>query len=53
MGHVKRRWTKEEFAKRGDAIYEKEVQPRLNPEDEDKFAAIDIETGSTRLTAMR
>ena len=39
------RYSKEEFARRGDAIYEKEVHPQLKPADEGKFAAIDIESG--------
>jgi hypothetical protein len=45
MGSVKRRYSKEEFAKRGDAIYENDVRPQLKPADEGKFAAIDIESG--------
>ena len=35
-----------EFAKRGDAMYENEVRPQLEPGDKGKFAAIDIETGA-------
>jgi hypothetical protein len=46
MTLTKRRYSKEVFAKRGDAIYEKEVKPHLKPKDRGKFAAIDIETGS-------
>jgi hypothetical protein len=49
MGSVKRRCSKEEFASRGDAIYENDVLPRLKPADEGKFAAIDIESGSYEL----
>ncbi len=45
MESVKRRYSKEEFARRGDAIYEKDVRPQLKPADEGKFAAIDIESG--------
>jgi hypothetical protein len=45
MGFVKRRYSKEEFARRGDAIYKKDVFPRLQTEDEGKFAAIDNESG--------
>jgi hypothetical protein len=45
MGSVERRYSKEEFARRGDAIYTKEVRPKLKPTDEGKFAAIDIESG--------
>jgi len=46
MALTNRRYSKEEFARRGDAIYETEVQPKLTTGDEGKFAAIDIETGS-------
>jgi 23S rRNA maturation mini-RNase III len=46
MASTKRRYDKEEFARRGDAVYETEVRPRLAPDDEGKFAAIDIETGT-------
>jgi hypothetical protein len=46
MGTVKRRYSKEEFAKRGDAIYEKDVRPQLKADDEGKFVAIDIESGA-------
>ena len=44
MGTTKRRYSKEEFARRGDAIYENEVRTQLKPDDEGKFVAIDIET---------
>ena len=46
MGKTGRRYSKEEFARRGDAIYESGVRPHLKPEDEGKFAAIDIESGT-------
>ncbi len=42
---IKRRYSKEEFAKRGDAIYESKVRPQLTADDDGKFAAIDIESG--------
>jgi len=45
MAITGRRYSKEEFARRGDAIYEKDVLPRLKPEDDGKFVAIDIVTG--------
>ncbi len=45
MATVKRKYDKEEFARRGDAIYENKVQPNLSPKDKGKFIAIDIETG--------
>ncbi len=46
MSSIKRRYSKEEFAKRGDTIYEKEIRPRLTAEDQGKFVAIDIESGT-------
>jgi hypothetical protein len=46
MATTKRRYTKEEFARRGDAIYERDVLPLLKVEDQGKFAAIDIEGGT-------
>jgi hypothetical protein len=51
MTDIKRRHSKEEFARRGDAIYEKEVRPQVKASDEGKFAAIDIETGEFALDA--
>lgn len=49
MAASKRRYGKEEFARRGDALFESKVRPNLTPKDEDKFAAIDIETGEYEL----
>jgi hypothetical protein len=46
VGSTKRRYRKEDFARRGDTIYENEVHPQLTADDKGKFAAIDIETGS-------
>ena len=45
MAQAQRRYSKDEFAQRGDAIYASNVSPQLNAEDEGKFVAIDIETG--------
>jgi hypothetical protein len=38
------RYSKEEFARRGQEIYDRVVRPALRPEDDFKFVAIDIET---------
>ena len=46
-----RRYSKEEFERRGDAIYEKEVRPKLKKDDIGKFAAIDIESGEYAVDA--
>lgn len=51
MGSVKRRYSKEEFAIRGDAVYEKDVRPQLKPADDGKFAAIDIDSGMYEIDA--
>ena len=40
------RYSKEEFARRGNEIYERDVRPHLGAQDEGKFVAIDIETGA-------
>lgn len=37
--------SKDEFAERGDALYENEIAPRIQPGTEGNFVAIDIETG--------
>jgi hypothetical protein len=39
------RYSKKEFARRGQELYDRVVRPKLRPEDDLKFVAIDIETG--------
>ena len=51
MASLQRRYSKEEFAKRGDAIYEKDILPKLAPKEVGKFLAIDIETGEYEIAA--
>ena len=51
MASTTRRYSKEEFARRGDAIYEKKVRPQLKADDEGKFAAIDIDSGEFAIDA--
>ena len=46
MTTIAPRHSKETFAKLGDEIYERTVQPELQPEDDGKFVVIDIETGA-------
>ncbi len=48
MDSVKPRYRKEEFAKRGDAIYAK-LSSQFSAKDNGKFLAIDIETGEFEL----
>ena len=45
------RYPLEEFARRGDAIYEKTIRPKLSSKDKGKFAAIDIETGDYEISS--
>jgi len=40
------RYSKEEFAQRGDEIFERTILRRLKAEDEGKFVVIDIESGA-------
>lgn len=56
MASVQRRYSKEEFAHRGDTIYENAIRPHLKPEDKGRFVALDIDTsefeiGDDELTA--
>jgi hypothetical protein len=51
MTNTERRYSKEEFARRGDAIYDKDVRPHLKAVEDGKFAAIDIETGQFAIDA--
>lgn len=39
------RYSKEEFARRGNEIYERQVRPHVEDGNEGKVVAIDIETG--------
>lgn len=48
MSVTQPRYGREEVARRGDEIYEREVRPRLTTEDQG-FAAIDVDTGAYEL----
>lgn len=43
------RYSKEEFARRGDELYERQIRPKVEPANEGKFVAIDIDTGEFEL----
>jgi hypothetical protein len=43
------RYSKEEFAQRGDALYESEVRQQVEEGNHGRIVAIDIETGSFEL----
>jgi hypothetical protein len=50
MADVKPRYSKEEFARRGDAIYQERILPKLTAKDRGKFLAVDIETGEYEIS---
>lgn len=43
------RYPKEEFARRGEEIFEREIRPKVETEDPSKFILIDIESGDYEL----
>ena len=45
MGKRQPRYSKEEFARRGQAIYEQRVRPQVEEGNRGRIVAIDIETG--------
>jgi hypothetical protein len=45
------RYEMEEYASRGDAIYDRDIRPSLEVGNLGKFAAIDIETGDFEIDA--
>lgn len=49
MQSTQPRYSKEEFARRGEEFYERDIHPHLKASDEGKFVAIDIETGAYEL----
>ena len=46
MAVLEPRYSKEEFAQRGQAIYERDIRLHLAAGDDGKFVAIDVETGA-------
>ena len=51
MTNTRARYSKEELARRGDAIYDRTIRPVVEAGNKGKFVAIDIETGSFELDA--
>ena len=51
MSTVQRRYSKKEFVRRGDALYDSKVRPNLTDEDDGKFVALDIDTGEYEIHA--
>ena len=51
MAVRQRRYPKEEFAQRGNAIYERDIRPQVEADNQGKYVAIDIETGEWEMDA--
>ena len=51
MASTHPRYDKEEFARRGDEIYERDIRHHLQATRKDQFVAIDIETGNYEVDA--
>lgn len=49
MGRRQPRYSKEEFARRGQAIYEQRVRPEVEEGNRGRIVAIDIETGEFKV----
>ena len=43
--------SKQEYARRGDEMYDRHVLPRVTPADNGKFVVIDIDTGDFEIDA--
>lgn len=51
MASTQPRYSKEEFARRGDEIYEQDIRPHLQAVQEGQFVALDIETRAYEVDA--
>lgn len=51
MSQTQPQESKEEFARRGDMIYQREVLPYLGAQEQGKFIAIDVDTGAYEIDA--
>jgi hypothetical protein len=51
MGHP--RFSKEEIARRGEELYEREIRAKVEPESKGKMVLIDIETGDYEVDDSR
>ena len=45
------RYPKEEFARRGNEIYDRVIRPAVESENQGKFVAVDIESGEWEMDA--
>lgn len=46
MSSTRPRYSKEEIARRGDELYEREIRPHLSAKDDGKLCAIDVDSGA-------
>lgn len=44
-------YSPDEFSRRGQEIYDRDIRPILSPDDSDRFVAIDIESGSYEIAS--
>jgi hypothetical protein len=51
MTHRGPRYSKEEFARRGEEIFERDIRRQLGGADDEQFVLIDIETGDFEIDA--
>jgi hypothetical protein len=51
MDAIRPHYSKEEFARRGNAIYERDIRPLVEPKHNGMFIVIDIETGAYEVDA--
>ena len=51
MPIIQPRYAMEEYARRGDAVYERDLRPLIEPGEDGKYVAIDIETGAYEVDA--
>jgi hypothetical protein len=51
MATVQPRYSKQEFAQRGDELYERSIRPQVEAGNTGKFVAIDIDTGAYEVDA--
>ena len=51
MPSLQPRYSKEEFARRGEELYKRDVSRGLTSDDEGRFVAIDIDTGAFEIDA--
>jgi len=51
MAAIRSRYSKEEFSRRGEEIFERDIRPQVADRDKNDFVLIDIETGAYEVDA--